>query len=460
MTRGAKHGWWLAAAVLCGGSWACGGVEEQPIVTDEAVAEGCGVGSEESTFADLEACAEQKPDTGYVTSLDAREVELTLEADIEVASGDKSRAPLKAGQFALTYLRENRDVYIQSLAESYSSGVDQVEWQVGTAWRKWTSMSASERTAAKRFRLTGVNAVVLKASTQGVRSGKSWTATIPRRPTSLYADVGRACEGGDGHIRADSEVYWYVWDPAKTGCAAPKVEATAKVTKLLPKGSTVYPEYNKLYADKTLDAIVFFGAVEDTRPTDYAFTIIRSFEAQLTRAGFTKGTAAKGLRYTRVKNGITANVDIYTPNEFSGLGDYARAQNFYDGVNSHEIIVFNGHSMLGASSFWADSRIYRNPSKYQVFLYNGCLGYQYYVDPILDGKQGAANVDIVSNVLETPFAIMSQVTSTTLALMLVDAEKGGKSSWQTILGQMNGQAGYGAFYGVSGARTNTFKPGR
>jgi len=60
MMRGAGHGWWLASAVLCGGSWACGGVEEQPVVTDEVVAEGCGVGSEESAFADFEACAEQR----------------------------------------------------------------------------------------------------------------------------------------------------------------------------------------------------------------------------------------------------------------------------------------------------------------------------------------------------------------------------------------------------------------
>lgn len=451
-----RIGGWIAAAVLAGGAVGCGAEGES--ITDDVAGQSCGAGGDDNIFADTEACAEQKPDTGYVTSLDAREVELTIEADIQASDYDKAKAPLKSGQFALTYLRENKDIYIQSLAEQYSSGAEQTEWKVGTSWKKWSAMSSSEKTAANHFRLTGVNAVVMNASSQGVRSGKSWTATVPLKPMSLFSEMGRKCEGGDGHIQADSEVYWYVWDPDKSTCTAAKTTATAKVTKLLPKGSTVYPEYNKLYADKTLDAIVFFGAVEDTKPTDYAFTIIRSFESQLKAAGFTKGTAAKGLRYTRVKNGITANIDIYTPNEFSGLGDYAHAQNFYDGVNSHEVIVFNGHSMLGASDFWADPRIYRNPTKYQIFLYNGCLGYEYYVDPILDGKQGAANVDVVSNVLETPFAIMSQESSTVLSLLLVDAEKGGKSSWQTILQQMNSYAGSSSFYGVSGARTNSYKP--
>jgi hypothetical protein len=447
----------LAAALLAGATFACGGLDES--ITDD-VAGACGSGTEENAFVDAESCAEQKPDTGYVTNLDAREVELTIEADIEVTSGDKQKAPLKAGQFVLTYLRENSDVYIQSLAETYSSGTDQTEWKVGTSWKKWSAMSSSERTATKRFRLTGVNAVVLRASSQSVRSGKSWTAPIPLRPLSLYAEMQRKCEGGDGHIQADNEVYWYVWDPSKSTCTAPKVNATAKVTKLLPKGNTVYPEYNKLYADKTLDAIVFFGAVEDTRPTDYAFTIIRSFESQLRNAGFTKGTAAKGLRYTRVKNGITANIDIYTPNEFEGLGDYAHMSNFYDGVNNHEVVIFNGHSMLGASDVWAKSQLYRSPTKFQVFIYNGCLGYEYYVDPILDGKRSSANVDIVSNVTETPFAIMSQVSSSALALMLVDADKGGKSSWQSILQSMNQLAGNTSFYGVSAARDNTYKPTR
>jgi hypothetical protein len=337
---------------------------------------------------------------------------------------------------------------------------------VGTAWKKWSAMSASERTAATHYRLNKVSAVVLNASKHGLTASSSWSAPVPQKPTTIFTDLKDKCAERGGHITADAEVYWYVWNPEDSLCpASAKTTATAKVTTLLPKGGTVYPEYDKLYADKKLDVIVFFGAVEDTKPTDYAFSIIKTLEAQLKKAGFAKGTAAKGLRYTRVKSGITANVDIYTPNEFSGLGDYAHQDNFYDAVNSHEVVIFNGHSMLGASSFWSDPQIYRVPTKYQIFLYNGCLGYEYYVDPILEGKQGAANVDVVSNVIETPFAIMSQESATVISLLVAKAEAGGTSSWQTILQKMNAYAKSfdpleGAFYGASGARTNVYRPPR
>lgn len=443
---------------------ACGPAEEE--IVDETPGQ-CPIADDDNLFAATEACAEDpKADTGYVTNLDAREVELTLEGDVAAAYG-LERAPLASGQFALTNMRQKMDVYIQSLAEDFSDGSNQIEWKVGTAWKKWSAMSATDRVQAKRFRLTVVNAVVLNASRHDVKLGKTWSVPVPLKPTNLFDQVQRKCEGGDGHIQASNDVYWYVWEPTKSGCNAEKTNLTATVSKVLPKGGTVYPEYDKLFADKTLDVIVFWGQVEDgaLSPSDYAFSLITKFERSLTAAGFKKVTATKGLRYQRVKSGITANIDIYSPREFSGLGDYANKQNFFDAVNSHELVVFNGHSMLGASDFWADSRIYRDPSKYQIFLYNGCLGYAYYVMPILDGKKDPANVDVVSNVVETPFAIMEQVTSTSISLMLSRAERGGTSSWQTIISKMNALAKqnswYGqSFYGVSGARTNTYRPPR
>lgn len=447
---------WLAAAVLVGGAAACGTAQDG--ITDDPTTAECGTGGEDNVFKDAEACAEQKPDTGYVTSLDAREMELTLEADVTAPGSDLARAPLEVGQFALTYLRENKDLYVASLAEDFVDGDKQIEWKIGTAWKTWNAMSSTERTGARHFRLTRVNAVLLNATRNGAAEGKTFSATVPVAPTTLMNDVGNKC-AQEGHITASRDTYWYVWSPTKTGCTAKLQQATATVTKLLPKGATVYPEYNKLYADKQLDVVVFFGQVDDTpSPGDYSYTAIASLKRALVAAGFKAGTAAKGERMTRTKLGITANVDIYSPKEFSGLQDYAHAQNFYDAVKSHEVVIYNGHSVLGASDFWANPQIYQDPTRYQIFLYNGCLGYEYYVAPILAGKKSDANVDVVANIVETPFSIMVQETSSAIALLLTNAEKGGKTSWQSILTKANTIAGGDSFYGVSGARTNTFKP--
>ena len=123
-----------------------------------------------------------------------------------------------------------------------------------------------------------------------------------------------------------------------------------------------------------------------------------------------------------------------------------------------------GHATT-ASDIWAVPDLYVNPTKYQVFIYNGCLGYEYYVAPILDGKLGSANVDVISNVVETPFAIVSEVTS--LALAQIIAKNGSTTagtSWQTILGKMNAKAkeheewAGASYFGVSAARDNKWKP--
>jgi hypothetical protein len=449
----------LLAMGLMAGAVGCGPAEDVP-VTDDPTAQACGSADSDDFFKDSEACAEQKPDTGYVTSLDAREMELTIEADVTASSYDLDRAPLEVGQFALTWFREHNDLYIASLAEDYVDGDKQIEWKIGTAWKGWSKLTSSERATAKHFRLTKVNAVLLNATRNGAAAGKTFQATVPVSPGTLMNDVGNKC-AEEGHITASRDTYWYVWSPAKAGCTAKVQQAVATVTTLLPKGATVYPEYDKLYADKTLDVVVFFGQVDDeVSDSDYAYTAIASFKRSLVAAGFKAGTATKGQRLTRVKNGITANVDIYSPTEFAGLTDSAHVQNFYDAVKSHEIILYNGHSVLGASDFWANAQIYQNPTKYQIFLYNGCLGYEYYVAPILAGKKSPANVDIVSNVVETPFSIMVQESSAAISLLLAKAENGGTSSWQSILTKMNSIAAQDSFYGVSGARTNTYKPTR
>src|SRR5687767_3616239 len=75
------------------------------------VAEGGG-----SAFEDGEAALDDaKFDTGYVTSLDAAEVELDIEAEVDFGDGYwNPKAALHIGQYALTYLRTHEPrVFIQ-----------------------------------------------------------------------------------------------------------------------------------------------------------------------------------------------------------------------------------------------------------------------------------------------------------------------------------------------------------
>jgi hypothetical protein len=435
------------AASLCLVTLGCAGAPADPGTTD---------------FADGENLAEGgKEDSGYITSLDAQEVEVDLEGDAFGDSYDLPRAPLELGQFALTYLRKNKGIYIQSLAEDYAHGEDQIEWLVDGAWLTLKDKPATPTSKLKHFRMRHVSAVVMHPGSASSLATRVEHPPVPKVTSTIFDDAGKSCAEEDPDIAADQDVYWYLWDPSLPSCKVAQQTIDVKVSKVLAAGTTVYPEYDKLKADGKIDVLVFFGQVGHGALTssDDAFGLIRNFESSLRGAGFSKTTAPKGLRYTRMRNQLTTTVDIYTPREFAGLGDTAHTKNFDDGINSHEIIVYNGHSMLGASDFWARRSIYgANATKYQIFLYNGCLGYEYYVNPILEGKKDWANVDLVSNIVETPFSIMVQETTAAVSAIVGAAEKTGTTSWNTILRRMNTIAAQDSFYGASGVRTNAFHP--
>jgi hypothetical protein len=427
---------------------------------------GGGSAADGNAFSDAESRAlEQKFDTGWVSSLDAVEVELDFEADLDPAAGFwDAKAPLKLGQFALTYLRNNSNVFIQSLAEDYANGSNSVEWLVDGAWKRGDDPAVLVARPT-HYRLRGVSAVVLEPDqSDDALLGTTYEAVVPKRASKLFSEAGDDCGSGHGSIEVSQSVYWYAWTPEKATCSDElKQTISLTVSKVLPRAGATYPEYNRLLEDGRIDVVVFFGQVghEELDETDYAFPLIKKFSAQLEAANFRKAAQApRGIRYLRDQDGVQVVVDIYTPFEFAGLSDYANVGNFDEAVRTHEIIVWNGHSVLGGSDFWARPEIYEGDAarKYQIFLYNGCLGYEYYVNPILEGKKSWDNVDLVTNTLETPFSIVVDETSAPLGLIIGGAANGGTTSWQTILSKMNDIAGWGGYYGASGVRTNAFTP--
>jgi hypothetical protein len=164
--------------------------------------------------------------------------------------------------------------------------------------------------------------------------------------------------------------------------------------------------------------------------------------------------APLGQRWSKkTASGITVEMDLYSPHEFSGLGDFAHFANFQKALSEHEIVVYDGHSMLGASDFWARPTY---PQSYQIFLYGGCLGYEYYVRPIVDGKGGWKNVDIMSSVVEVS-AGANEFAGPFLAKMVWALDHGNKASWRQMLLAVRNRVGDSTF-GVSGVRDNCYSP--
>jgi hypothetical protein len=397
-----------------------------------------------------------KEDTAYLNP-DGIEVEVDLEADVKGSSYQIADGPAELGQYALTYLRNRGTVYLESLAEDSTSD-ERAEWLVDG---KWITAATAKATPSKmtHFRLRGVNAVLLFAAAKGVKVGTVLTARVPVNPFSMMSDNGDACADPDESISLSQSVYWYLYNPDKSGCAAKTQDMKVTISKKMSSMTkSVYPEYDRLIADKKVTAVVLFGQIGHGALTSsdsgvYAFNQMADW---LIEGGFAEVKPAPlGRRFSKkiAKTGVVVEVDLYSPYEFAGLDDYSHFDNFQKAISEHEIVAYDGHSMLGASDFWGRPTY---PSSYQIFLYGGCLGYEYYVRPILAGKKGWKNLDVMSSVVEVS-ASANDFAAPWLAKLVWSLQNGYKASWRSLLLTVRTAVGDSTF-GVSGVRDNCYTP--
>jgi hypothetical protein len=384
-------------------------------------------------------------------------VEVDLEADVEGSAYRIWDGPAELGQFALTYLRKRGEVYLESLAEDAASD-GRAEWQIDGKWLTTAEAKKLKGVTPRRFRLRGVNAVLLFTAGTDAKVGQVLKARVPVSPFTIMSDAGASCTDPDGHIGLSSSVYWYLFNPDKEECSAPMQDMMVTISKTLPTEKPVYPEYDRLIADKKLTVVVLFGQIGDGEISDWdpGMRGQRQMASWLEDAGFEEVKPAPlGRRFTKTleKSGVVVEFDLYSPHEFSGLGDSAHFENFQTALSEHEIVVYDGHSMLGASDFWARPSY---PDFYQIFLYGGCLGYEYYVRPILAGKKGWGNVDILSSVVEVS-ASANDFAAPALAKMVWALENGNQASWRDLLVTVRENVGDSTF-GVSGVRDNCYTP--
>lgn len=395
-----------------------------------------------------------KEDSAYMNP-DGIEVEVDLEGDVEGPTYQLKQGPVEIAQFATTFFRKSETMFIESLAED-GSAPDRTEWQVNGTW--YTADQVPTGATLKHWRLRGLNTVLLFSHATGAMEGSTFTAKVPLKPFSVYTDAQKSCADDDDHIGLDQSVYWYRWEPEQTSCKIPVQDLKVTISKKFPTtNSTRYPEYDQLTADKKVTMVVLFGEIDDGPITENE-TGMRNFKrfgSWLESAAFKSVTAPLGKRYEKtLSNGVLIQIDLYSPKEFSGLGDFGHFDNFQKALAEHEVVAYDGHSMLGASDFWARPTY---PSYYQIFLYGGCLGYEYYVKPILHGKGDSwAKLDVMSSVVEVS-ADANMFAGPAMAKLIYGIQHNGRSSWRQLLTTVRTNVGDSTF-GVSGVRDNCFTP--
>ncbi len=433
---------WMVGTLALALTWAWGCGQEQG-------ADGDGV-----TNPFLDPASGGKEDTGYV-NLRGTELEVTIEADVEASSWRIFNAPADLMQYAVTYLRSHHKIYLEILAED-ATAKERVEWLVDGEWLGYEQAKDLDKSKLHHFRYRGANVVVQYRDAEGISEGDVLDAKVPVRPYDVMDEAGKKCADEDHHLGLDQEIYWYLWNPDRSGCEIETQTMTLTVDRVLPRNVESYPEYDRLWEDNRLDVAVFFGKLDDGNVDDDGnWRNVDRLARWLKEAGFEEQEDVDmGRRFQRTKGDKTEIVDIYGPSVFHSVADYARFENWQKAVSEHEVVMYNGHSVLGSGMAFERASY---PDRYQIFQVASCLSYEYYVRPILEGKGGWDDVDVIANTTPTYYSENLPLTSTVLAKLMEGFENGGRVSWQDIMEAVGRKLGHYRF-GVSGARDNCFTP--
>ncbi len=237
---------------------------------------------------------------------------------------------------------------------------------------RWTAGSrrrrprASASTKLTHFRIRGVNAVLLHDARDGVKQGSTFEATVPMNPFDVMSKADKTCADYDNHISLDQSVYWYLWNPEKSGCTLPTQKLKLTVSKMFASPKKTYPEYDRLVADGKVTAVVLFGQIDDgpVKNSDPGMSSLKQMADWLRQGGFKEVTPAPvGRRFTKHIGSVDFEVDLYSPFDFAGLDDDAHFANFQKALSEHEIVTYDGHSMLGRQRFLGAARPTRRATR-------------------------------------------------------------------------------------------------
>jgi hypothetical protein len=306
---------------------------------------------------------------------------------------------------------------------------------------------------------------------------------IDQRASAVDAFVakykGTCAEAGAHDVDAGS--LWYYFRPSRSGCVLPTAEVlttTASVNVSTINTSGKFPEYDKVWADNTLEVVAVFGKFEDgaTTADDAGIDAFNDFVTKSRTALAALGTvtttpatvpAAPGvanpdveLRATLASGRAIHVVALLTDNITRGLGEPAfRAR--YEALSSKaDLIAYNGHAGLGQNI----RALARNgkwvKGQYLIMFQNGCDTFAY-VDSALNDAHSAVNsddpdgtkyLDIINNGMPAFFANMSASTLTLVKALAAYDEP--RTYEQIFTGISKSQVVL-----VTGEQDNTFTPG-
>ncbi len=485
--------WWLglgAMTLAACGEGAGGAASEEPEVVD---------------IPEFEDYLGGKEDTGYVGTR-AAELEATFTGHVRVMLPGKTDSELQALARALQADPgdwSHRDITAHVTEQlKYARNAlkaEKLDLNLEGGSPEFDDVLVIEGGLELHYRVRVESLVKFKAlEGQGLTPadlvGRTIAPKLPLVPAGLFDRTGNKCafDPDLGAAPAESELgghnLFYYFAPEQEGCPlqdADLVTAAYAVESSLD-APTVYPEYDKLVADKRIDMVALFGQIEhgELKSNDWGFIAFDSLSRAFQGHGFAvkeRFPERQGHRLEKTyPGGLKVSLTMYTPVLFADNVPREDAnKRFQDAIRDHEIVYYNGHAFYGSLTVLDDPSVYPQ-DRYQIMFMDACWSYAYYTKQIFRNRategdpEGYALVDVINNT--EPGITGSERTAEILyhnifkgASAVLTGGNADGYSWNNLVKYMNDHAEVRArqrtqypdpeIYGVSGVRTNRWKPG-
>ncbi len=269
---------------------------------------------------------------------------------------------------------------------------------------------------------------------------RSYSFTLPRDVSyegqeAFTAKYKASCVDWGAHD-VNSGSMWYYYRPSKAGCvldASDVVKTTATCTVSSTNTTGKYPEYHKVWEDKTLKVVAVFGKFEDgaTSTSDAGIAAYNEFVGRIrTRLAnyptvtvpatipTAPGVGNPDVQFTAtLPGGRSIQVNVLLVDKVSTASEVFFSR-YSQLATRADLIAYNGHAGLGQNVRALAKRGTWVTGQYLILFMNGCDTFAYVDGSLADTRaafnpgdpSGTKYMDIVTNGMPAFFASDASAT--------------------------------------------------
>jgi len=238
---------------------------------------------------------------------------------------------------------------------------------------------------------------------KGRATPATYDLVLPKDVTALAA-FNAKYDGACGRNEYGQETFWHDFNPIATGCRVEdgdvvRARATVQAHPQTTQGK--FPEYDKIWADDSLDVVAVFGIIASNTPSDEGARtreqILNEATSSLQGAVRTDAPAMSGVIADSTVSGTIqidgrakkVNVTGILVQEASSAGS-AFERRYSEVTAKADVIIYEGHSGLGKNINALARNTGATAAKYQLVYFYGCQTLAY-LGPAMHEKRIALN---------------------------------------------------------------------